>query len=123
MNEYVKFSMKEFSVNPLNYVSVPGYSFGCWLMSSGVALDTLQVNQMLYDFVEAKRGLICSIMGDRYINSSNNRNIWYIDADNLYGYAMMQKLPYKDFIYITTSLDIILNTPDDSDHGYYILCY
>ena len=23
-----------------------------------------------------------------------NRNIWYIDANNLYGYAMMQKLPW-----------------------------
>ena len=35
---------------------------------------------------------------------------------------MMQKLPYKDFKHITTSLDYILNTPDDSDHGYYIVC-
>ena len=46
-------------------------------------------------------------MGDRYINNSNGngnakRNyIWYIDANNLYGYTMMQKLPYKDFKHIT----------------------
>ena len=38
---------------------------------------------------------------------------------------MMQKLPYKDFKYSDTSLDEgettlqrILNTPDDSDNGY-----
>ena len=38
---------------------------------------------------------------------------------------MMQKLPYKDFQFTTTTtttLDTILNTPDDSDHGYYIVC-
>ena len=35
---------------------------------------------------------------------------------------MMQKLPYKDFQFTTTTLDAILNTPDDSDHGYYIVC-
>ena len=35
---------------------------------------------------------------------------------------MMQKLHYKDFIYTTTTLDEIMNTPDDSDHGYYIVC-
>ena len=36
---------------------------------------------------------------------------------------MMQKLPYKDFEFITTTtLDVILNTLDDSDHGYYIVC-
>ena len=34
----------------------------------------------------------------------------------------MQKLPYKDFEYYSTSLDTILITPDDSDHGYYIVC-
>ena len=76
---------------------------------------------MLDDFVEAKRGGICGIMGDRYI-SNNNRKIWYIDANNLYGYAMMQKLPYKDFQFTTTTLDAILNTPDDSDYDYDIVC-
>ena len=42
---------------------------------------------------------------------------------------MKQKLPYKGFEYTDTSLyngDTILhhklNTPDDSDHGYYIVC-
>ena len=83
---------------------------------------------MLENFVEAKRGSICGIMGYRIVNNgetvmkSHNRNIWYIDANNLHGYAMIQKLPYKDFKFTTTSLDYILNTPDDSDHGYYIVC-
>ena len=62
--------------------------------------------------------------------NSKNRNmaehvmmsIWYINANNLYGYAMMQKLPYKDFKYTDTSIDVVLNTPDDSDHGYFIIC-
>ena len=68
-------------------------------------------------------------MGDRIVNNvetgmkSHTRNIWYIDANNLYGYAMMQKLPYKDFQFTTTTtLDTILNTPEDSDHGYYLIC-
>ena len=93
MNEYVELSVKEFKLNPLQYVSLPGYSFDCCLMSSGVTLDTLQDEQMLDDFVGAKRGGICGIMGvsDRIVNNgetgmkSNNKNIWYIDANNLYG--------------------------------------
>ena len=94
---------------------------------------------MLDDFVGAKRGGICGIMGDRYINRKSRfadnsdgksirepasqihevvspmaehhrRSIWYRDANNLYGYAMMQKLPYKDFqcTTTTTTLDTIL---------------
>ena len=110
-------------------------------MSSGVTLYTLQDKQMLDHFVEAKRGGICGVMGDGYIIHSNRsirepasqmakhdrRSIWYIDANNLYSYAMMQKLPYKGFEYSDTSLhprsgflDTIVNTPDG--HGYYIVC-
>ena len=60
MKEYVKLSMKEFKLNPLHYVSLSGYSFDCWLMSSGVTLDTLQDKQMLDDFVGAKRWYMCN---------------------------------------------------------------
>ena len=85
---------------------------------------------MLDNFVGAKRGGICGIMGDRYIDrqnrfadNSDGKTIWYIDANNLYGYAMIKKPPYKDFQFTTTiTLDTILNTPDDSDHCYYIVC-
>ena len=128
MNEYVKLSLKKFKLNPLHYVSLPGYSSDCWLMSSGVSLDTLQDKQMLDDFVKAKRGGICGIMGDRIVNNgdtgmkSRNTKIWCIDANNLYGCAMMQKLPYKDFKFTTTSLDYILKNPDDIYHVYYIVC-
>ena len=148
----VKLSMKEYELNPLHYVSLPGYSFDCWLMSSGVTLDTIQDKQILDDFVGAKRGGICGIMGDRYINTNANFNandnvnanadvnananansknrtirepasqIWYRDANNLFGYAMMQKLSDEDFKYCDTSLVSILNTPVDSDNVYSIVC-
>ena len=49
--------MKEFGLNPPHYpTSIPGYSFDCWLMSSGVTSDTLQDKQMLDVFLEAKTG-------------------------------------------------------------------
>ena len=73
-------------------------------MSSDVTLDTLQIKQMLDDFVEAKRGGIGGMMVYRFVNQCN-RSIWYIDEINLYGYAMMQKLSYKVFEYTTITLD------------------
>ena len=56
-------------------------------------------------------------------NQSQNqsqRSIRYIDANYLYGYALNQKLPYKDFEYSNVTLDEVLNTPDDSD--YLLIC-
>ena len=35
---------------------------------------------------------------------------------------MMQNSPYKDFEFITTSVDVILNTDDDIVYGYYLFC-
>ena len=34
----------------------------------------------------------------------------------------MRKLPYKDFSFTKTTLDEALNTPDDSDYGYWLIC-
>ena len=78
-------------------------------------------------------------MGDRYVNSNNNsqsqsqiqsqiqshshnrREIWDIDANNIYGYALMQKLPYKDFNFTDITLDEMLNSPDDKDYAYWVI--
>ena len=78
------------------------------------------------NFISAMRGVICGVLGNRYINSQSksqnqkysNKSIWNIDANNLYRYALMQKLPYKNFVYSNSTLDEVLNTPDDSDYGY-----
>ena len=99
---------------------------------------------MLKDFISAIRGGICGVMGDRHVNndetrtnSHNNRtraghdqvSIWYIDANKLYGYALMQNLPYKGFEYSNVTLDegettlqSILKTLDASDYGYWVIC-
>ena len=43
------------------------------------------------------RGGISSVMNDRYIESDENTKLLYIDANNLYGWAMSQYLPTGEF--------------------------
>ena len=60
-------------------------------------------------------------MGDRYKKSDKNKKTLYIDANNLYGQSMSQYLPYDEIKFNNTvKLEDILNTPDDSDIGYFI---
>ena len=60
-------------------------------------------------------------MGDRYINSDENKKISYIDTTNLYGQSMSQALPYDEIKFDkNVKLEEILNTPDYSDIGYFI---
>ena len=145
-NLFVKLNMNTYKLNPLYYISLPSFSFDCFLKLSNVELDTIQDEQILKDFISPMRGGICGVMGDRYIGSQNEsysqsqsqrsmakhgeawpkshdrRSIWYIDANNLCGYALMQKLPYKDFSFTNKTLDKVLNTSDDSDYGYWLIC-
>ena len=68
--------MNVFKLNPLHFVRPPGYSFDCWLMSSGTILNTLQDFKMLDEFIEAWGGGICGIKGDRYVKSKRfNKSI------------------------------------------------
>jgi len=47
--------------------------------------------------------------------------ITYVDANNLYGYAMSEALPYKDIKFNNDiNLETILRTPDDADTGYMV---
>ena len=66
-------------------------------------------------------------MGDCYVKSDENKKIIYMDATNLYGYSMIQPLPYDeiemwhgDADFFMNWLEESLNTPDDSDIGYFI---
>ena len=46
--------MKEFGLKPSHYVSLSGFTYDFWLMSSGVSFETMQDKQMLDDFIENK---------------------------------------------------------------------
>ena len=93
---FVKFNINTYKLNHLHNISLPGYSFDFFLKLSKVEFDTIQGEQMLKDFIRALRGGICGVMGYRYVNininsqsqsqnhSHNRRQIWYIDANNIY---------------------------------------
>ena len=59
---------------------------------------------------------------NKYMNEKYDKNIEsvvieYLDANNLYGWAMSKYLPYGGFKWGNTNINI-LNIPDDSAEGY-----
>ena len=119
--KFIKISVYQYDINPLYCVSLPGYTWQCGLKYTGINLQTLQDKDMILLLENNIRGGISSIMGDRYIKSDKNKKILYIDANNLYGHSMSQYLPNNEIKFDNTvKLEDILNTPDDSDIGYFI---
>ena len=119
--KFIKVSVNEFGINSLHCVSLPSYTWQCGLKYTGINLQTLQDKDMILLLENNIRGGISSVMGDRYIKSDKNKKILYIDANNLYGHSMSEPLPYDEIKFDNdVNLEDILNTPDDSDRGYFV---
>ena len=125
--KFVEVSTEEYKVNPLYCVSLPGYTYQCALKYTDIRLQTLQDKDLILLIENNIRGGISSVMGDRYVKSDEKNKIIYADATNLYGYSMSQMLPYGEIEMwhghpdkYWRWLDEILNTPDDSEIGYFL---
>ena len=94
--KFVKISVNEYGINPLHYVSLPGYTWQCGLRYTGTNLQTLQDKDMILLLENNIRGGISSVMGDRYVQSDENKKILYVNANNLYCHSMSQPLPFDE---------------------------
>ena len=121
--KFIKVSYEEFKINPLYCVHYQVILGKRGLKYTNIRLQTLQEKDLILLLENNIRGGISSVMGDRYIKSDENKKILYIDANNLYGWAMSQYLPYDDIKFDKkVKLEDILNTPDDSKIGYFVEC-
>ena len=65
------------------------------------------------------RGGISSVMGDRYVKSDENKG-FCIKMPNLCMDGLSEDLPYDEIKFDNNvKLEDIINTPDDSDIGYF----
>ena len=118
---FVKVSTKEYGMNPLYCVILPGYAHQYALKYTDIKLQALEDKDLILLLEKNIRGGIPSVMGDRYVKSDENKKILYTDATNLYGYSMSQMLPYDEIKFEKDiCLKEILNAPDDSDIGFFI---
>ena len=91
---FFKKSVEEYGINPLCCVNLPGYTWKCGMKYTEIKLQTLQDKDMILLLANNIRGCISPVMGDRCVKSDENKKILYVDANNLYGWAMSEYLPY-----------------------------
>ncbi|CAG8625073.1 9444_t:CDS:1, partial [Paraglomus occultum] len=137
-------SMKYYKLDPSHYVSAPALSWDAMLKMTGVEIE-LFTEMAMHDFTEkAKRGGI-AMACHRYFKANNPKmgkdfdptqpTTWisYVDANNLYGWAMSQFLPIGDYKWVVSKeylskhpamqkkyLNMILKTKADSPRGYFL---
>ena len=111
--------LKNYELDPAYFVSLPGLAWQACLKKTNIELELLTDYDMLLMVEEGIRGRICHAM-QRYAKANNkymkdydrekkSSYIQYLDANNLYGKAMTEKLPVRGFRW----MDDISKTDED----------
>ena len=123
-----------YELDPAHFLSAPGLAWQVCLKKTGIKLKLLTNADMLLMAEKGITGGICHAV-HRYAKANNkymknyDKNkessyIQYLDANNLYGWAMSQKLPVAGFKQeknmLTFNEDFIKNYDEDGiyDKGY-----
>ena len=106
-----KTCMQYYKLDPCHYFTSPGLSWDAMLKMTNIKLE-LMTDIDMFQFIEkGMRGGV-SYIANRYGNATNkymkeydqkapSKYIMYLDANNLYGWAMSQYLPTGNFKWMT----------------------
>ena len=125
-----------FGLDPSYYVSAPQLAWDCMMLMTGCVLTLLSDPAMFSLINENLRGGISVIMkryakannkymGELYDASQPSSYILYLDANNLYGWAMSEPLPYDEFEWLSEEeFGVIDWTALDPyhTHGFFVEC-
>ena len=103
--------LKNYKLDPAHYYTSPGLAWDAALKMTGVELELLTDPDMVLLVERGIRGGVAMIshryakannkyMGDAYDSSKPSKYITYLDANNLYGWAMSHPLPVGNFAWM-----------------------
>ena len=124
-----------YGLDSFHFYSVPGLAWQACLEKTDVRLELLTDYQMLLIIEEGIRGGMCESThryakaNNRYIKNYDKKiessYLTYLDANNLYEWAMSQKLPVNGFMWYNEYLsdfneEFIENYDENSDEEYFL---
>ena len=97
-NNFTYMCIKEYELDSAHFLSLPGLAWQACLKKTNIELELLIDYDMLLMVEEGRRGGICHSIhryakaNNKYMKNYNNNEepsyIQYLDANNLYGWAM-----------------------------------
>ena len=90
-----------YELDPAQFLSAPGLAWQACLKKTKVELELLTDIDMLLIVEKGTRGGICQAIHSKYMKNYDKNieslYIEYLDANNLYGWEMSEKLPVNGF--------------------------
>ena len=123
-----KVCMDNYGLDPAHFYMAPGLAWKACLKKTGIRSELLLDPDMLLMFERGIRGITQSVhrwaaannpyMGSEYDPNSPTKYLQYLDANNLYGWAMSQPLPTRGFRWVDIHPDEISELVNSKDTGY-----
>ena len=90
--KFISVCLKNCGLDACHYFTSPGISLDAMLKMTSIQLENMNNIDVHFVFRKRMRGGV-SYISKRYSRSDENIEIMYWDANNLYGWAMIQDLP------------------------------
>ena len=121
--------LKHYKLGPVHFYTSPGLAWKACLKHTGIKLELLTDPDMLLMFERGIRGGITQAvrkyastnnkyMGDKFNPKSESSYLQYLDANNLYDWAMSQPLPTGEFKWTDVNPKEISELATRTDKGY-----
>ena len=127
--------LQQYNIDPCYYFSAPHFTFDAFLRHSSLTLELLSdINQYLFIIKGIRGGMSMvskrhAVANNKYVegyNSSKSSSfILYLDPNNLYGRAMQEYLPWKNFEWMSPhqlNYDFIKRLEPEGEVGCIIQC-
>lgn len=126
-----------YGLDPSHYLTASSFSFDAMLKYTNVNIELLTDIEMLLFVEKGIRGGVSQAsqrhikannkyMGDKYNPQEKTKYLMYLDANNLYGYAMSQPIPIGEYEWVNRDkepalfidVNAILELSDSSETGF-----
>ena len=121
--------LKHYKLDPAHFCTSPGLACCACSKHTGIRLELLADPDMLLMFEQGIRGRITQAvckyasannkyMGDKFNPNEDTTYLQYLDANNLYSWAMSQPLPAGGFKWVDVNPNEISELATRTDKGY-----
>ena len=121
--------LQHYKLDPAHFYTSPGLAWKVCLKCTGIKLELLTDPDMLLMFEHRIRGGITQAvrkyaaannpyMGDKFDPNEDTTYLQYLDANNLYGWAMSQPLPTGGFRWVSIKPNEIFELATRTDKSY-----
>jgi hypothetical protein len=98
-------ALNQQKIDPANFFSLPGYTWASAIKGLKTQVELLK-DSLMYEFFENGIRGGMTFINKHLVQCGDDTELLYIDVNNLYGWALSEKLPVSDFEWVMETREL-----------------